>query len=95
MSLIGVVGLNLLFLLAGTGILWGVRGWTSWGDYVALAGVAYVSGLCAVSVVATLVPIWGGSLSVGVIFAIVTGVGLAGLGAGIWKRRPLPARPGQ
>jgi len=95
MSLIGVVGLNLLFLLAGTGILWGVRGWTSWGDYGALAGVAYVSGLCAVSVVATLVPIWGGSLSVGVIFAIVAGVGLAGLGAGIWKRRPLPARPGQ
>jgi hypothetical protein len=95
MSLIGVFALNLLFLLAGSGILWGVRGWTSWGEYGALGGVAYVSGLCAVSVIATLVPIWGGSLTVGVIVAIVASVGVTGLAVGIWKRRPLPARPGQ
>ena len=31
MSLLGVIALNVLFLLAGSGILWAVRGWaTDW-----------------------------------------------------------------
>jgi hypothetical protein len=92
MSLLGVIALNLLFLVAGSGILWGIRGWSTWREYGALGGVAYMSGLCAACVLATLVPIWGGSLSGGVIIGIAAGVGALGFAVGAWRRRPLPKR---
>ena len=92
MSVLGVLVLNLLFLLAGSGVLWGVRGWTTWREWASLGGIAYMSGLAAVSVLATLVPIYGGALSGGTILALVAGVGVAGIGMGIAKRRPLPTR---
>lgn len=92
MSVLGVLVLNLLFLLAGSGILWGVRGWATWREWAALGGIAYLSGLAAVSVLATLVPIYGGALSAGAILALVTGVGLAGAAVGVVKRRPFPTR---
>src|SRR5581483_5707619 len=91
-AVLGVLVLNLLFVLAGSGILWGVRGWTDWREFGALGGVAYICGLAAVSALATLVPIWGGSLSGGVIVGIAAAVGCAGLAVGIAKRRPLPRR---
>ena len=92
LAVLGVLVLNLLFLLAGSGILWGVRGWTDWREFGALGGVAYVSGLSTVSAIATLVPIWGGRLSAGVIVGIAAAVGATGLAIGIAKRRPLPRR---
>ena len=92
MSVLGVLVLNLLFLLAGSGILWGVRGWTTWREWRGLGGIAYMSGLCATSVLATLVPIYGGGLSAGTILALVAGIGAAGLVVGVAKRRPLPVR---
>jgi len=93
MSLLGVLALNLLFLLAGSGVLWGIRGWASWGEYAALGGVGYMSGLCAVCALATLVPIYGGGLSTAALLAIVGVVTLAGVAIGAVKRRPLPPRP--
>lgn len=93
MSVLGVLVLNLLFLLAGSGILWGVRGWATWREWAMLGGVAYMSGLCGVSVLATLVPIYGGSLSAVVILGLVAGVGVAGVAVGVAKRRPLPKPP--
>jgi len=92
MSLLGVVALNLLFLVAGSGILWGIRGWSTWREYGALGGIAYMSGLSAVCALATLVPIWGGSLSAAVILGVCAAVGIAGLALGVRKRRPLPTR---
>jgi hypothetical protein len=92
MSVLGVLVLNLLFLLAGSGILWGIRGWTTWREWAGLGGIAYMSGLAAVSVLATLVPIYGGALSAGTILGLVAGIGLAGVGVGVAKRRPLPRR---
>jgi len=92
MSLLGLAGLNVLFLVAGSGILWGVRGWSTWRDYGALAGVAYMSGLSAVGVVATLVPIWGGSLSGWAIVAIAGGWTVAGVALGWRQHRPRPVR---
>lgn len=92
MSVLGVLVLNLLFLLAGSGILWGVRGWTTWREWGSLGGVAYMCGLCSVASLATLVPMYGGRLSAGVILALVAGVGLAGTLVGVAKRRPLPVR---
>lgn len=92
MSVLGVFVLNLLFLIAGSGILWGVRGWTTWREWGALGGVAYLSGLCAVTVGATLVPMYGGRLSAGVVLLLVAGIGVAGVLLGVAKRRPLPVR---
>ena len=94
MSVLGVFVLNLLFLIAGSGILWGIRGWRTWREWRALGGVAYMTGLCTVTVVATLVPMYGGRLSAGVILALVAGVGIAGTLVGVAKRRPLPAHGG-
>jgi len=90
MNLLGILVLNLLFLLSGSGILWGIRGWRTWNEYWALGGVAYVLGLCAVGSLATLVPIWGGRLSGGVIVGICAAVGVPGLIVGWRKHRPLP-----
>lgn len=90
MSVFGVLVLNLLFLLAGSCVLWGAGAWTTWGDWAWSSGVSYMSGLCAVSVLATLVPIYGGSLSAGAILALVAGVGVAGIVVGIARRRPFP-----
>lgn len=92
MSVLGVLVLNLLFLIAGSGILWGIRGWTTWREWASLGGIAYMSGLAAVSVLATLVPIYGGALSATAILALVAGVGLAGIALGAAKGRPLPRR---
>jgi hypothetical protein len=92
MSLLGVLVLNLLFLLAGSGALWAVRGWTTWREWMELSGVAYMSGLACVTVLATLVPIYGGSLSAGVILALVSGVGITGVAVGLARRRPFPVR---
>lgn len=92
MTVLGVLVLNLLFLLAGSGVLWAVRGWTTWREWRALGGVAYMCGLCSVSVLATLIPIYGGGLSAGVILALVAGVGVIGVLVGVAKRRPLPVR---
>lgn len=92
MNLLGLAALNLLFLVAGSGILWGARGWATWREYGALAGIAYVCGVSAVGVVATLVPIWGGSLSGWAIVAIAAGWTAAGLVLGSRLGRPRPVR---
>jgi len=92
MSVLGVLVINLLSLLAGSGVLWGIRGWTTWREWASMGGIAYMSGLFAVSVLATLVPIYGGALSAGTILALVAGVGLAGAAVGVVKRRPFPSR---
>jgi hypothetical protein len=87
-------GLIALFLLAGAGILWGVRGWRSWSDLAWLSGVAYVNGLAAVCLVGTLVLVFGGALSAAAILLIASGVTLAGAAAGLRLARPLPRGPG-
>ena len=92
MSLLGVIALNVLFLLAGSAILWAVRGWATWREYLALAGIAYVCGLSAVGVIATLTLIWGLGLSPGVILLVVGGITVAGALVGWRMGRPLPVR---
>ena len=78
-SLEGLLALNLLFLLAGTGLLWWIRGWRTWGDVLALSGLAYVLGLVAVAVAATLVLVAGGGLPTVVVVALVCGIAAAGV----------------
>jgi hypothetical protein len=90
LSLVGLLVLNVLFLLAGSCLLWGVRGWRTWGEYGSLAGVAYICGLAAVCGLGTLVPIFGGSLSAVIILALVAGVAGAGVVLGFLRRRSMP-----
>ena len=94
MTVLGVLALNLLFLVGGSGVVWGIRGFATWSEWASLAGIAYVCGLSAVAVVGTFVPMYGGRLSAGVILVLVAGVGIAGIAIGIAKRRPLPTRGG-
>jgi len=91
MALEGLVVLNVLFLVVGGGILWGIRGWPDWGDAAALAGVAYVLGLAATTVAMTLVLIAGGGASTAAILLVMLCLAGAGAVAGGLRQR---ARPG-
>jgi hypothetical protein len=90
----GLLLLNLLFLLAGVGLLWGIRGWTAWTEPIELLGVAYLLGLAAVCVAATVVLSLGGGLSTGVVLVLTLGTAAAGVAIGAARRRPVPRRLG-
>lgn len=77
-ALTGLFALNAFVLLVGCGVLFGIRGWRSWGELLRLAGVAYLLGLSALFVVFTF------ELVVGVPSgaATIVATGLAVLGAG-------------
>jgi hypothetical protein len=93
-SLEGVLALNLLFLLGGSGLLWAIRGWRTWGDYVAHTGVAYMLGLSFVCVAATLVLVFGGALSSSTILVLNLSPAVGGASVGALRGRPLPGRGG-
>lgn len=90
-AIAGLVGLHLFLLVAGAGVLWGLRGWRFWTDFVRLAGLAYLLGVAGVITVLTL------ALVVGVPFGppLIVGSGAVlvacGLLAGRGKERPRPA----
>lgn len=92
MGLGGLFLLNLLFLVAGSGILWGIRGWSSWGDWLALSGVAYMLGLGSSVVVLTLNLVYGGGASTAEVLLAVLGLALLGAATGVLLGRPRPAR---
>ena len=50
----GLLVFNLFIVGVGAGVLWGVRGWRWWTDFVRLIGVAYFLGLSALMIVTTL-----------------------------------------
>lgn len=92
-ALAGLGGLNVLILLAGVVLVWGVRGYRTLGEVVRLAGVAYLVALAALVVALTTQLVVGIPLGV----AAVLGLGLiaaAGLAAGLRASRPLPRGAG-
>ena len=91
-SLLGLVGLNAVYLLAGAGLLWGIRGWRSWAEAVRLAAFAYLLGVGTVGVVLSEVLVAGGSARVPVVLAVAAGVAVAGIVAGRLAGRGLPRR---
>jgi hypothetical protein len=92
-ALAGLVAYNVFLFAGGAGVLFAIRGWSSWGDLVRLAGLAYLLGVAATGVLYTL------ELVVGVPFTFVTiavtGVALLAAGGTIGWRvgRTLPQRP--
>ncbi len=91
-SLGGLVALNLLFLVAGAGVLWGIRGWQSWGELLRLGGVAYLLGVATVSIAATEVLVAGGGVSIPVVLVLACAIAAGGVALGYALSRPWPRR---
>ena len=86
---LGLVALNALFLVAGCGVLFAIRGWRSWSELLRLAGLAYLLGVAAVTLIETWALVAGASAHVAVVLAISLGTAAAGFGAGaVLGRRP-------
>jgi hypothetical protein len=90
-SLLGLAALNALLLLAGCGIVWGLRGWGFWTDLLRLAGLAYLLGVAAVTLLVAQLLIVGVSLTPALVIACCLLVAAAGAAAGVALRRPRPA----
>ena len=69
-SLVGLAGLNALYLVAGSAFLWLVRGAADWIDAARLLGLAYVSGVVLTGSVWTLLLIVGVPFSLGLVIGL-------------------------
>lgn len=87
-AIAGLVGLHLFFLVVGAGMLWGLRGFRFWTDFVRLAGLAYLLGVGGSITLLTLALVigipFGPLLIIGCGAAVVAG----GLLTGRRKGRP-------
>jgi hypothetical protein len=86
----GLVAAQMLFLVAGLGVLWAFRGWRTWLDLLRSLGLAYLLGVGGIGVLATLVLIAGYGVGTPVVVALSLGLALAGSVCGYLGRRPLP-----
>jgi hypothetical protein len=89
-SLVGVFALNLVFLVAGSGVLWAIRGWRNWTEYVRLVGFAYLLGVGVEGVLATLVLVAGGGVGVAFVLVSAALVTAAAVGFASWRGRAEP-----
>ena len=81
----GLLVLNLFVLGVGAGVLWGVRGWRWWTDFVRLAGVAYFLGLSALTILTMYELVLG--IPVNPVTGLLTGAGLVAAGILVGRRR--------
>jgi hypothetical protein len=91
-AILGLVLLNTFLLAVGVGLLFGLRGWRTWGEFARLSGLAYFLGLggtCAALVLELIVRV---PFSLATI--LLTGIVLGGAGAALGRRlgRHLPPR---
>jgi hypothetical protein len=89
-AVLGVFVLNLLFFLVGLVLVWAARGWNHRGEFAMLGGIAYMCGLASVGGLGTLIPIFGGGLSGGMVLLLVVGVAAVAAGLAVACRRKLP-----
>jgi hypothetical protein len=91
-SLAGLAALNLLFLATGFASLWALRGWTTLGEVVRLAGFSYLVGAVSVGSTWTLALIVGAPFSL----ALLLGAPALWIGASVVlarrKERGIPVR---
>ena len=92
-AIAGLLALNFWLLAVGVAVLFGVRGWRSWGELARLSGLAYMLGVALLGVV------WVWELVVGIDLGFVTifgsGIVIALLAAVAGHRvgHRLPPRP--
>lgn len=90
----GILAAQSLFLVAGLGVLWALRGWRTWAELLRLAGVAYVLGVAVVGVEATLVLVGGAGVPTSTVLALALGTAAATGGYASLRRRPFPRAGG-
>src|SRR2546425_4235529 len=81
---------NALYLGAGCGILWGIRGWRTLPETLRLHGFAYILGIASFGVTASLVLIGGAGLGTPRVLALTLGWAAVGAALGVARSRPLP-----
>jgi hypothetical protein len=91
-ALAGVTALNLLILVAGSTLLWAIRGWRSWGDVARLAGFAYLTGLAVVSTVLVIELTFAVPFGLATLLVTVLLVAVAAVGAARLLHRSVPRR---
>jgi hypothetical protein len=89
----GLLALNLWLLVVGACVLFGLRGWDSWGEFGRLSGLAYMAGVAAMGIVW----VWQLTASIDVALATIFGTGVivavAAIFFGLRRGRRLPAAP--
>jgi hypothetical protein len=90
-SIAGLVALNLWFLVVGGAVLFGVRGWRSWGELVRLSGFAYLLGVATLGIVWTWELVVGLRMGFALVFATGIGCAAAAVALGVRLGRRLPA----
>jgi len=90
-AIAGLALLNGLYLVAGAGLLWAVRGWRTWLELARLAGLAYLTGVATVAALWVLILVAGGSLSIWLLLGAPVGIATVGLLVGRRLGRRAPA----
>jgi hypothetical protein len=88
-AIAGLLVLNVFVLAVGAGVLWGIRGWRWWTDFLRLAGGAYFLGLAALLIV-TMVELVAG-IPVEPATVLLSGAGIVAAGILVGRRRGLAA----
>ena len=91
-SLLGLLALNVLFLVVGSVMVWALRGDDAWGELVRLAGLAYLAGAATVVTLCSFALVLGTGVGVLAVAAVAAGVAAAAVAAGRALGRTLPAR---
>jgi hypothetical protein len=91
-ALVGLLALNVVFLVSGLALLWVLRGLETWSAVARLGGVAYLMGVANIGSIWTLLLIVGLPLSLGVLLAVPIAVVVVCLlvGRRRGRRRPRP-----
>ena len=89
-ALAGLTTLNIAYALGGLALLWGLRGFRTWGAVLRLTGLGYLLGIAAFGIVWTALLVAGvpfGGLEIAV---SLVGLGAAGVVAGRVRRATVP-----
>lgn len=92
-ALAGLTGVNVLYLLVGTTLLWGLGALETWGATIRLAGLGYVLGVASLGILWTIAVVVGAPF--GTVTIVVSALAVAGAGVA-WGRlrgREPPAGP--
>jgi hypothetical protein len=92
--LLGLAVLNAFVLGAGTGLLWGIRGWRSWAELLRSSGLAYMLGVAGLGVLLVLELVVGVPFGLATVLLTCVALAAGGLVAGRLLGRPRPALGG-
>ena len=84
-ALAGLAGFNVLVLGLGSAVLWGIRGWRWWTEFVRLVGIAYLLGLSVFMITSTYALVLG--IPVRPATWLLIGVGLVVAGVAVGRAR--------